>query len=357
MDRLTKDNLLRRIDETAIFSYYFNGNIVIKSNIYTSPFRPDRSIGSCHFAYDSRGKLRFHDKAMGESYDCFDFVMSLYNCSFYEAMRIINCDFNIHLFDNNKVPTFATNPIKPFELTSVSIPDKPPVKFDITYRKWNINDGSYWRDRYGISCKTLIDYGVRPVDKYYVNQLGPAWSLDYEYETTDPCYAYIIEGSNGLSIKLYRPLTSDKKKKWKSTIDPGVVYGYNMLPVQASELYIVSSLKDGLCLSQTNKHFVAGCSETCRIPKEKIQELKTRFSKIIYLLDNDNTGINWCKKMALENKVYYAILPEIDQCKDIADIREKCGLNALKSIINNTKPILWDTQVKELEQDQLRISA
>ena len=102
-------------------------------------------------------------------------------------------------------------------------------------------------------------------------------------------------------------------------------------------MFISSSLKDGMCLYELGYNFCCPISETTRISKEIWNDLNNRFSKVVFLLDNDEAGVNWMKQMNSELGASYAILPQLNGAKDVADIVQHHGQDKLRSILQNLK--------------------
>lgn len=384
---LNKYNVLDRVDQRTIFKKYFPVKIDLRRNKYLNPFRPDKKEGSCHFNW-WRGKLKFFDKATGESYDCFDFLMKRYNLSFYECLYKLNIDFDLKLRTSDDCVRvgyiYSINSSRKQE--NYFIPkyiNSRNVSFKVKTRKWDENDKNYWLLRFGITSKTLKKHNVYPVKSYDANYLADYWKHEYEYvkDSGNICYVYLTTDrvSGKEHVKLYHPLETNRDLKWRSDGQIGLVHGLNCLanidltnPKVLSNshklvtpssgisipsnlnfsdvnslkeginnvdrydiLYICSSLKDGMCIEELGYYFASGSTEISRLTPKVWVYLKKRFKYICYLLDNDDAGLEWSIKMSKENDVYYSILPKIGKCKDIAEIVENYGQNTMRNIMSN----------------------
>ena len=94
-DHLSKDMILDRITEIDIFNYYcssFKGFGQKFCSELRKDTRPSASIIQWH------DKLLYKDFGHPEhTFDCFGYVMQLFGCDFYSALRIIDNDFGLNL--------------------------------------------------------------------------------------------------------------------------------------------------------------------------------------------------------------------------------------------------------------------
>lgn len=324
-------DILSKVTEKEIMEHYYSQSIIDKKPVYRNMMRNDDK-GTCYFNW-YRGKYYLVDRARGRdaNFDCFMLIQYLNGCNFNESLQIINKDLGLGLSDD-----YTSNPgrrtIKKKKVNQSEYYQRK-INYQIKSRKWNEDDVNYW-NQFNISIDTLVKYNVIPVNSYKSDS-GESFkfSLRYKYNKINPCYAYVFRGKKSTRVKLYKPL--DKQYKWSGNINSDDIFGYEQLIDKGKELYICSGLKDLMCLHEMGYNAIAPQSESSKIKKEIIDELKTRFNNIIILFDNDNTGYEMSIKFAKEYDCYYKLLPQITGIKDIAELVQYKQINKAKSIINN----------------------
>ena len=90
-----------------------------------------------------------------------------------------------------------------------------------------------------------------------------------------------------------------------------------------------------LCLWEMGFNAIAPQSESNKLSEAVIDDIKCRFKNIYFIYDNDQTGIEMSNKFANEYNLNNIIIPNVNDCKDIAELCKKIGLNNTKQIINN----------------------
>ena len=94
-DHLHTDVILSKITEYDIFVYYIPSFKKLGKK-FRSELREDNSPTVSIIAYN--GKLLYKDFGNPDhTFDCFNYIKHKYNCSFIDALRIIDCDFNLKL--------------------------------------------------------------------------------------------------------------------------------------------------------------------------------------------------------------------------------------------------------------------
>ena len=88
---LTKEIILQRVSEEAIFEHY---GVPIKKGLFCSKLRNDRkpTVGLYR---NKKGRLIMKDFGSDFNGDCFSYVMALFDVSYYMALQIIANDFGI----------------------------------------------------------------------------------------------------------------------------------------------------------------------------------------------------------------------------------------------------------------------
>ena len=283
-----KEKILSKISEKEIMQYYFNQSIIENRPIYKNPTRPD-SKGTCWFSWTKNNRYFLFDKSGTDtSVDCFKLAMHTYQCGFREGLFHIIKDLNLSLSD---IETIKYSPkIKKLKKLRKKENEKKDIikfnKFKIFTRSFNSEDLSWWK-QFGITLKTLKFYNVHAVSKYQQQYNFNKFRTVYKYDAKDPCYAFKVNNN----FKLYRPLTEHYFNKWKSNVKKDDIFGLKNIPYYGKNLFITSGLKDLMCVSEMGYESIAPQSETTPISEDLILDLKSRFTNIIVLFDNDRTGI------------------------------------------------------------------
>lgn len=315
---LIKD-ILARVSQKDIMCFYWGENLIDNKPIYRNPMRTDIN-GTCFFGWNN-GNYRLVDMAKGTSFGPFDYVRWIYDCSLYEALQRINNDMLLNATNKLLSSSKVINHRKTKE--------KRATNFQIETRVWNESDRKYW-SQFGISIST-VDKIAKPVNSYFSDNGAFNFVKKYEYNEKDPCYVYQFK--NSPRVKLYQP--NSTSNKWKSNVSNSDIFGLEYLPHFGEVLFIASGAKDMMCLWEMGFHSIAPQSEAIDIPYNILTDLKCRFKKIIYLFDNDETGIKMSRQFSESNELDYIILPKIDNCKDVAELVKKTSIINTKSIIIN----------------------
>lgn len=339
----TKENILEKITEYDIFKYYVsnfkNIGVAFKSELKKDT-RPSCGI------FVSNNKLYYKDFRDSQICDCFNYVMCKYHINYYQALDLINRDFQLNLMPNTSVD-LSSIVQKEIKLYSKDYLLNTTVEKEIKVqvRNWNTTlDKKFWKERFDISVKDLTPYEVYPLKYIWIFGMNgwngfPAASVSYGF--------YCGKNAHGKDAwKIYQPY---EYIKWLGNLTVDCVHGYKQLPENGDLLIITKSLKDVIVLRKLGYHAVAPGAEVWTIPENIMNELKLRFKRIVVLYDNDETGKSASQKICnlynLENPVF---LPE-DRAKDSSDYAEAFGYKALD---NQIKILLnvesRDTQVAKL---------
>ena len=320
-DHLHTDVILSKITEYDIFMYYCPSFKKFGKK-FCSDLREDNSPTVSIVPYN--GKLLYKDFGNSEhTFDCFNYVKYKFNCKFTDALRIIDCDFNLGLSSRNSAVQFTMGYMAYRQNENPNYQVKPII-IRKKKRKWNIKDANYWR-QYLVSKKILIKFAVEPISHYWVNE--------NRFSCNSITYAFKFNNR----YKIYSPY--EDKNKWLSNTKKTDIQGYNQLPYYGKRLIITSSLKDVMCLYAAGYNAIALQSEM-QIPDEKlISELKQRFNKIDILYDNDfekedNPGQRMAKKICDLYGFKNIQIPNEFRSKDPSDLVNKVGtFNELKTIL------------------------
>ena len=91
--KLNKDLILSKLSEEQIFSFYIGSEIRSKK-LFRSKLRNDKNP-TCSMYRSKSGALIYKDFATNQHLNCFAYVMELFKCDYYSALKIIANDFNI----------------------------------------------------------------------------------------------------------------------------------------------------------------------------------------------------------------------------------------------------------------------
>ncbi len=318
---ITKENILRTINEYDILKYYC---IPFKKigEAFCSELRKDRRP-TCYI-FEHNNRLLYKDFGSKDALDCFSYVQKKYSLTFLECLRVIVNDFRLNLGyeDNKTLPTLLTIG-QHFTGIDVNQFKRKPTVVKVTIRKWNNIDKEYWNSNYGLSVKDL--YNIYPLERFWMN--------DSCIQAQKACYGYYF-GLNSNSIhqwKIYQPYLS-KEGKWFSNCEKGHLQGYDLLNWFDEKLIITKSYKDVLILKKMGYNAVAPHGEGHHIEPEIINNLKKKFNSIVIIYDNDEPGIEASTALSQTHGLYNIILPEFDG-KDIADYVKNKGYTETRRLL------------------------
>ena len=318
---LSTETILSRVQPYDIFNHY-HGPFKI-GELTHSPFRIDKKPSFGIYVSKENGELLYNDYLLGGG-SCIAYVKYKYQCSYAQALQMINRDFNLNLTfynsstNSNDIDHIVSKPI----ITGYKPKPKSIIKIYITVRKWLQRDKEYWYDRYKITSKTLSYFNVYPITRFYFDK--------QEMYSNKLSYAYYFKPG---IFKIYQPLNQMGRGKWYSNIDTDLSWqGYDQLPNKDDILFITSSMKDVMVLYELGYSAIAPHTEKQRLDIELYKELKERFTNIIIYYDNDEAGVKHSIKLTTKFKVTYINNPK-NEPKDPSDYIEKYNMDKLKELI------------------------
>lgn len=278
-----REQLLEQVDEYSIYEYYIEDFELDKA--LRVPYREDNNPSFSVFESDGDGPLyKWYDHARGDHGDIVDLLFRLNpGKKLYEIIDMVKSDLG------GKKP----RPRKP----------KTPTKIEIIPMSYSQQDLAYW-NLHGITIGTLIKYNVFSVARYFLNGA----------EKVPPglMYAYQIDDL----YKLYSP----HPKFFINNYTRDMVEGLKQLPERGDILIIDKSLKDIMFCHEIGYPAVAGKSEGTLICSEIMLNLKSRFKRLVLMLDNDEAGKRCTEKYLeaypfLEHKFLEGAKDKTDLCK------------------------------------------
>lgn len=309
-DNITLDWILSKVTEYDIYAKYI-GQFKV-GMIYNSPFRKDKNP-SFGIYYSKRTKqLLFKDHGTGECGNVIKFVSLFtgkteYNDILSDIVDKLNITNNTKLVSSKQYipPTETVIGVVRQEFTDVDI--------------------NYWK-QFNISINTLKKFNVNSIKYYLCNGI-----VKGAYKRENPMYAYKVYNN----FKIYRPL-ADKYTKWRNNLTDYDIQGYEQLPQKGDILFITKSMKDVMCLHEMGYPAVSPSSESTFLPKDVLEQLKTRFKRIIILFDRDAAGVKRSRKLSRETGLEAIFINKKFKAKDVSDAVEANSFEEIKNWLDET---------------------
>ena len=311
--KLSKESILKEVSEEEIMRHYLGFEFEI-GRMYNSPLRDD-DVPSFNVYYSEYQELRFKD-FNGSQGTCFDLVMLLNNCNFYEAICHINDEFGLGLGGRTSEKKLSYKKFK------AEISDKKCL-IQFKPQQFTAIDKKYWK-KYNISEDTLKHFNVYSAKYVYMNK-----QLLFRYTNYSPVYCYKF----GDKVKVYRPLQPKGVYKWLSNAKMDTIQGHDQLIYEQNTLIITKSLKDVMCLWELGYESIAPQAETTHLDETVLAGIIKEYKNIYILFDNDPAGIfgaETLQKTIPGSKVIYISLE-----KDISDVIELHGIDVANELIKN----------------------
>lgn len=309
-DNITLDWILSKVTEYDIYAKYI-GQFKV-GMIYNSPFRKDKNP-SFGIYYSKRTKqLLFKDHGTGECGNVIKFVSLFtgkteYNDILSDIVDKLNITNNTKLVSSKQYipPTETVIGVVRQEFTDVDI--------------------NYWK-QFNISINTLKKFNVNSIKYYLCNGI-----VKGTYKRENPMYAYKVYNN----FKIYRPL-ADKYTKWRNNLTDYDIQGYEQLPQKGGILFITKSMKDVMCLHEMGYPAVSPSSESTFLPKDVLEQLKTRFKRIIILFDRDAAGVKRSRKLSRETGLEAMFINKKFKAKDVSDAVKANSFEEIKNWLDET---------------------
>lgn len=309
-DNITLDWILSKVTEYNIYAKYI-GQFKV-GMIYNSPFRKDKNP-SFGIYYSKRTKqLLFKDHGTGECGNVIKFVSLFTGKTEYSDILSDIVD-KLNITNNTKLVS-SKQYIPPTE-TVIGVVRQEFTDVDI----------NYWK-QFNISINTLKKFNVNSIKYYLCNGI-----VKGTYKRENPMYAYKVYNN----FKIYRPL-ADKYTKWRNNLTDYDIQGYEQLPQKGDILFITKSMKDVMCLHEMGYPAVSPSSESTFLPKDVLEQLKTRFKRIIILFDRDVAGVKRSRKLSRETGLEAMFINKKFKAKDISDAVKTNNFEEIKNWLNET---------------------
>lgn len=304
---LTEEDLKARINPLAFFIHYIvelTGEEPEDLSKFPAPYRDDEHSSFGLFEHYN-GELLFKDAAYNKSGDIIEFVKLIYNLNTRKEA------FNLlvkHLRENKveKLQIKEHHKVVKKQPTTIEIVSKPftPEAFD------------YWK-QYHINKRILKKYNCSFVDMIKMDKRGKVRLFQPPF-----AFAYRIVDS----YQIYQPY--NKEFKFFNSLSDKYILGFHQLPPTGDLLIIDKSMKDIMFCDYLKLPAVAPRAEGIMIPDEYLKHLKTRFKRIVVMLDNDEPGIVNANKYPKEYEKVF-----LKSAKDKTDLVLSVGLKKAKKEI------------------------
>lgn len=323
--KLNKNLILSTLTEEQIFAFYIGSEIKSKK-LFRSKLRNDKNP-TCSMYRNKSGSLIYKDFATDQYLNCFGYVMELFRCDYYTALRIIANDFNI-VHDDSFVRNKGRIIPKEFK-----IEEKEFSKIQIEVQDFSDQELKWW-EKFGITKDILDKYNVYSCKHVFLNDQLIAKSQQH-----CPIFGYYGKKYQGNELwKIYFP--KRKEGRFMGNYPSKKMQGYEQLPKTGKICVITKSQKDCMTLYSLGIPACAPNSETV-IPSDNIiEDLKKRFKYIICLWDNDYTGISFLNKFKKKHpELIYTWIPRRLGAKDISDFYKENGKQKTLNLIKEF--LLW----------------
>lgn len=320
-ENITKDFILSKINQESIMEYY-TGVSVSSKKLALSPFRADNKV-TCSCYKSKSGILYLHDFATNEHINCFEAVMRLNNCNYYQALEIIARDFGLiddKIYSKTSKPKLISE-VKKTEICNIQVQLK-----NFTEKELN------WWKSFGIDKKLLKKYHVYSLQHVFINS-----KLSFSSNDDNPIFGYYFgKDKNGKEFwKIYFPRNKKQGIRFLNNLPNKKLQGYKQLNKFGNILIITKSLKDCVAFRTFGYDAVAPSSESTFCNDKQLNEFKQRFKHILVIYDQDKAGkYNMAKIRHKYPELNYFVIPKEYNSKDFSDLIQSYGLEKVEELIN-----------------------
>jgi hypothetical protein len=316
------EDILSITTEADIASYYLGVSKI--PCVICSPLRQDKhpSFG----IYSPNGtEVNYIDFSTNEGGRIFTLLAIMWNIPIEDVYLRIYNEFHHSCTPSNVQVTASKTTIKKIGSNN---------RLQCKVREWKNHDIAYWNS-YGISIEWLKYAEVYPIS----HKIVTTDTQQYIFGADKYAYAYVEHKEGTVTLKIYQPFNK-KGYKWANKHDKSVISLWTKVPKHGEKICICSSLKDALCLwANTGIPALAIQGEGYPISHTAINDLKSRYTNVYILLDNDKAGIKDGKALAKATGFTNLILPKFSEGKDISDLYKSKGkrmfLETILPLFNN----------------------
>ena len=308
--KVTRELLLSKNSQETYFEHYLG--VPIKKGLFRSPsiIRSDTNP-TCSFYKNKNNVLMYKDFA-GPTFDFIGCVMYLFNCNYYNALRIIAHDFNI--IPMSDVPK---NPPKiPYTQTILEKTSRSQIEVEL--KEFSEKELKWW-EGFGVSKNTLKKFQVYSIKSIFLNGIYFTSSSE-----SSPIYGY-YGGTTSEGIELWRLYMPTKRNyRFLSNWSQEMIQGSKQLPKSGEFVVITKSMKDVMSLYEFGITAIAPNSENLFLTELQYNKIKSRFNKVYLLYDRDLPGVKSANKIRKKFKEVQVLL--MPKTKDFSDYVKKYGI-------------------------------
>ena len=308
--KVTRELLLSKNSQETYFEHYLG--VPVKKGLFRSPsvIRSDANP-TCSFYKNKNNILMYKDFA-GPTFDFIGCVMYLFNCNYYNALRIIAHDFNII-----PIADIPRNPPK-IQYTNTVLEKTSKSRIEVELKEFSEKELKWW-EGFGISKNTLKKFQVYSVKSIFLN--GVYFSSSSE---SSPIYGYYGgTASDGAELwRLYMP--TKRNYRFLSNWSQEMIQGSKQLPKSGEFVVITKSMKDVMSLYEFGITAIAPNSENLFLTEPQYNKIKSRFNQVYLLYDRDLPGVKSANKIRKKFKEVKVLL--IPKTKDFSDYVKKYGI-------------------------------
>lgn len=330
---LTKELIEKRVSQETLISTYYG--VPMQKGLFKAKHRVDHHATVGYYR-NSKGRIIVKDFGSDYCGDWIFVVMNKFCCSYERALMIAANDFGIQKFDDL--------PKTPIKESKIVLDEKKEAIIQVEIRPFQQYELDWWA-KFGITEKTLKKFKVFSCKNVFLN--GNLFHIESKNQLV---FGYFGGIKNGVEQwKIYKPL--NRTYKWVSNKDKTTLQGASNLPRKGGDLVCVTkSLKDVMVLYELGIPAIAPNSENLFLSDEQLNKLKSKFSKIYVVYDNDYAGIAGMRRIAKQHpELKYLFIPRKYGAKDISDFYKKYGKEKTVSLIEETKKWLTETETKETD--------
>lgn len=331
-NKLSTENILRRVSEEALWSFYL-GSHYKPGKLISAPYRKDKDP-SFYLKVREDGRMRFKDFGrLDMSGDIFDYMQAVFKLDFRDALEKVNTDFSLCLSGIPETGKERSKNKKISQLdTSVNENNLLDNKLQIIVTPFRQIDLDWW-GQYGITPETLKLYNVYKAGKVFLNNVQIY--VDYD---RNPCYTYHFPITDHL--KCYFPMATGKNKRFLSNVNNlQDVQGYYQCRVKEGQkdlLILTKSMKDCMLLRELGYDAMSINGEEHRFYDDFIRHIRKYYPIIISIYDPDKAGIKGARYIWREYKVLPYFIPKTyrkEKAKDVTDVYKVWGREIIEGIL------------------------
>ena len=328
--KITKEFLFSQVSQETLMEHYLG--VPVKKGLFVCPsFIRKDTKPTCAFYKDSKGSIIFKDFA-GISGDVITVVMEVFQCSYYQALRIVANDFGLLPYSKMDV-----NPPK-ISYSGNILEETKSAIIQVELKDFTKKELDWWEE-FGISLETLKKFKTYSIKSVFLNG-------QYFMSSSDrsPIYGY-YGGKNTKNEELWRIYMPFKTSyRFLSNWSASLIQGVKQLPRTGDSLIITKSLKDVMCLDSLQINSCAPISETILISNNKFKKFVNNFDEVLCFYDNDLAGVKGAQKYKKEYNIR-CIFIKRKYAKDISDLWKKSNCLQKLEIEKDLNLILKDKTV------------